>query len=131
MANTITTTTIVDGSYVLVVKIDILADTAAEYTDAIVVDASTFTPAFTDCNIVSAYAQLSGFQARLEFDATTDTPALSLVDGTTDFTRGMLQDFGPIGNTGGAGRTGDILLTTLGLGIGDHGTILLRLVKEI
>lgn len=130
MANTVTTTTLLDGSRLLVVKIDILGDGTGEETDKVIVDASTFTPAFTNSAICNLHATLAGFTARLEWDATTDVPALSVPDYEVNYSRDEMVAYACINNNAGTGKTGDLLMTTAGLGAGDHGTILIRLLKK-
>lgn len=130
MANTVSINKLIDNNKCLVVKVDILGDGSGEETDKIIVDASTFTPAFTDCAIAAIFSSLSGFKALLEFDATTDTPAFSLSEGVVDYGRLAADNFNTIPNTAGSGITGDILMTTLGLGANDSGTILLKINKK-
>lgn len=130
MANTITTTTLIDGSRVLIVKIDIQGDATGEESNTIVVDASTFGPAFTRSSLMSINSSLSGFSAELSWDATTNVVLTSCPEGhnTSDFTH-----FGGINNNAGAGKTGDILITTSGLATGatDHGSIILHIKKKV
>ncbi len=69
---------------------------------------------------------LSGMQVQLLWDATTDVLAIELVPDagdTVDF-----RDF-PLVNNAGAGKTGDILLSTINASAGDSYSIVLHLVK--
>lgn len=130
MANTVTTTTILDGSRILIVKIELASDGASgEETGTVVVDASTYTPAFTNAKLTALHSSLIGFQAELEWDATANTHLMHLPDYEYNYSRaeGMI----PIPNNAGAGRTGDIVLNTTGFtAAGDNGTIILVLHKK-
>ena len=130
MANTIATQTIVDGSKCLVVKIDILGDGSGEETDTVLIDASSFTPAFTNNRLCGIYGALNGFTARLFWDADTNVPMLTLPDYDFELTCEQSLKWGGIPNNAGTGKTGDILITTNGLGNGDSGTIIFSLRKK-
>ena len=67
-------------------------------------------------------------QVQLLFDATTNTIALGLAqdsNGHMDF-----SEFGGLKNTAGSGKTGDILLTTIGASSNDSYVIVLELLKN-
>lgn len=129
MANTVTRTVVQKGSHVSVIYLTIQSD-GAEETDLVVYDSSTDSAAGSDpldSKIRKAWYSLSAAstaRAFLEWDATTDVLALDLPAAN----QGEL-DFTPIGglpNTSGAGKTGDILLTTTGLEAGDSLTLVLE-----
>ena len=61
--------------------------------------------------------------ARASVDATTDVNALALPPSVS--TKLCFEKVGGLTNTGGAGITGDILLTTTGLAAGDSLTLIL------
>lgn len=125
MANTVTLTTILDGKRNLIKRIDILGDGSGEVSDSVVVDVSAH--GATAVAIVKEYHQLSGFTAALEWDATADTHIMTCAgEGGLNFR----EIGGPINNNAGDGKTGDILLTTIGLGSGERGTITLEMVKK-
>lgn len=68
---------------------------------------------------------VSGMQVQLLWDATTDVVALVLQgDGFMD-----LRDRGGIVNNSGSGKTGDLLLTTVGHTSGDTYSIVLTMKK--
>lgn len=130
MANTVTNTKLINSAARQVNYVTIASD-GTEETDLVIYDSSTvaaaLSPPRTDpltCTIlkiegcVSSLDQTSvDIAAYLEFDATTDVLALSLPKGQP-----FVYDFTPYGglkNTGGAGITGDITLTTTGLDSGD------------
>lgn len=127
MANTIETQTIVDGSSNLVVKIHIDGDGTGDEAVTVLIDASTYSPAFTNSRLMHIHSNLVGFSAELIWDATTNVHAWICPDYDQD------QDFthvGGIPNNTGAGRTGDVLITTTGLGAGDTGHIMLWFKKK-
>lgn len=131
MANTITKHTIVDGVRNLVVKVHIEGDGSGEETGTVLIDASSYTPAFTDCSLMSFHALFSGFTADLLWDATTDVVIMNVPDYEVNYSPGEVElGYSPIPNNAGTGKTGDILITTIGLGLGDHGTIILKLRKK-
>lgn len=129
MANSITKQTIIDGSRILIVKIHIHGDGTGEETGTILIDASSYSPAFTSGRMRLIHTALVGFTAELLFDATADVHAMSLVDYEGHYAHDEMDTFGGIPNNAGAGRTGDILINTTGLGAGDHGTIILEIIK--
>ena len=131
MANTVTLQSIIDGPKTHVVKIYLASDGAAgELTDQLVVDVSLLLPAATKVSIEKVQWSLNGFDAILEWDATTDVQIFTLGASAStselDFT-----SFGGIPNNAGAGITGDILLTTVGFtATSDTGVIILTCRKN-
>ena len=132
MAHTVESQTIIDGSKNLVVKIHIHGDGASgDLSAQTLVDASAFTPAYTNCHLLGVHSTLNGFTAELLWDATTDVHAISLPDYQFNLNGEQLGWFGGIPNNAGTGRTGDINITTFGLSAAtDHGTIILELQKN-
>lgn len=130
MVNTITTQTIVDGTRNLVVKVDILGDGSGEETGTVIIDASSFSTTSTDMSLCGFWSALNGFTARLEWDATANTPLLSVVDYDMEISCSDTKFYGGIPNNAGAGKTGDIVLNTTGLGNGDNGTMIFSLRKH-
>ena len=130
MANSITRQTIVDGSRKLVVKIHIEGDGSGEETNTVLIDASSYTPASTDIRIDGIHTALTGFTADLIWDATANVPILNVPDYEYNLNGPQIGYFGGFRNNAGAGRTGDILISTTGLGAADHGTITLEITKR-
>ena len=130
MANTITTVKLQDNAKWAIVKYNLVSD-GTEEAASIVFNASDFTgggKTSTSLSIHKIWATLNGAsQAQLFFDATANLPAWVLEEGTAclDF-----SDVGGIPNPTGAGKTGDILITTLGLVAGDGISIILKLKKK-
>lgn len=131
MANAITKQTIIDGSRLLIVKIHIDGDGSGEETGTVLVDASTYSPAYTDCRLKSLHANLSGFTCDLSWDATAPVIITNIPDYEVSWDDSeTLARTGGVPNNAGTGKTGDILITTIGLGAGDHGTFVFELVKK-
>lgn len=128
MANTITKTVKHDGprNYILDVRIE--GDGTGEESATSLIDVSGTYGAPSDVKIEKIYWSLKGFDVHLLWDADTDTTAFvcSEGEGGVDFnTIG-----GPIKNTSGAGKTGDIKFTTVGLGTGDKGFLTIHCKKK-
>jgi hypothetical protein len=113
MANTITSQTLVDGSRNTVVKVTILADGSGEITNGIIFDASTFVGANTSNKLMRIQYNLNGFDATLYWDASSPVQMMSLNGGFP--ADQCFDEYGGLINNAGAGKTGDILLTTDGL----------------
>lgn len=129
MANTVSIQKLTDGTKKAALKIVILSDgVSGEETDTAVVDVSTLTPVPTDVVIDRICYDTTGCSAVLEWDATADTPLMLLgTDSHADFD---FRPYGGVHSTAGAGETGDILITTTGLGTaGDGITLLIELSK--
>lgn len=138
MANTVTIRKLMEGAKSVVLHVYLKCDGASgELTDQVLLDPTTdVTPALTAASkftIEEIWYDLSGFDAQLEYDATTDTPIWTLVgaSGTTGEHKDF-RSFGGIRDSGGAGATGKIQVTTTGFTAAtDQGTIILRIRKEV
>ena len=62
------------------------------------------------------------------WDATTDVLILTL--GEADFVSFDFSRFGGLTNNAGAGKTGDILFTTVGAASGDRYTVVMEVYKN-
>ena len=134
MADAVSATTIVDDDKRLVIQLTNLSDSTGE--DAVnKVDVSGLaTRSFdgatcTGVKINKVFHSIVGFtQVQLFWDATTNTVAVALAqdsNGHMDF-----STFGGLQNTSGSGKTGDILLTTIGAASNDSYVIVLDCVKS-
>ena len=119
-----------------VVYLTIASDGSNE-TGTIVYDSSVVAalianqvPGFVDpltSRILEVYASCSSAntaRVKLLFDATTDTLAMD-IPVCTNPTKANFRRFGGLVNSGGSGKTGDILVTTTGLAAGDAITLVL------
>ena len=121
------TRTLVDGKKNIVIQGDIDGGGAGgELTDAVFYDASTFANGDA-VKLKKIWASLGDFQVELEWDQTTDAALWTLNAGEVD------HDFSAIGgipHPGGAGATGDIVITTLGVAASERGSIILWLQRS-
>jgi hypothetical protein len=131
MSNTVTLRTLIDGQKEAVVLAYLKCDGASgELTDSVIVDVSTFSPAPSKVTVLEIWANIVGFDAILEFDATTDVPFWKL-PGSPNQAHFCFESFGGIKDNSGTGTTGDIILTTAGFTAAtDEGTIIIRVRKD-
>ena len=123
MANTVTILPQINGSRIFAYKIDIEGDGSGEETATVIVDASTLTGSPTSLKICTLQWAFEGFSAELLWDATTDVHAFTMPEGTGGI---RFNETGAhLTNNAGAGKTGDILITTSGLGAAGHGTLII------
>ena len=129
MALTITKQTIIDGPRNLVVKIHLLGD-SNEVTATLLINVSDYsdpTPGVgASVKVMRIVSTLENFHCTLLWDATTDVSFADIPAGNHD------QDFskeGGLVNNAGTGITGDIMLTTRGIGV-EEGTFVLHMRKR-
>ena len=131
MADAVSTQTLIDGDRVAILKFTNISDGTGE-TGALKVDVSTLSaPAGKVCSSVAierVYASTVGMGVDILWDATTDVVALTL--GQDQFFEYQFDDIGGLWNNAGAGRTGDIMFTTVGAAAGDRYTIILYVSKR-
>lgn len=124
MANTVTIRKAIDGSRLFSTQIDIVGDGSGEETATVIVDCSALAGAPSDFKIRAIQWSLDGFSAELLWDATTNVHAFTLPAGSDGL---RFSDTGAhLLNNSGAGKTGDLLITTIGLGSGQSGTIIIE-----
>lgn len=125
MANSITTIFTQNGSRNFVAKIDIVCDTATDYTNATVIDVANLTGTPSKFKVRNIVWQLSNFSCNLLWDATTKVQAVALnqYEGDLDL---FCDGGGPLVNNAGDGVTGKLLITTKGIAAGSTGTIIIR-----
>jgi hypothetical protein len=130
MADTVATQILFQGDKELIMKFTNASDGTGE-TAVTKVDVSTLTSfqgkACTGVKIDRIYAAAHGMEVRLLWGASTNVTILSVpqqVMQTMDF-----ADFGGLINNAGAGKTGNILFTTLDASAGDFYTIILVMRK--
>jgi hypothetical protein len=125
MANLITQRTLLDGSRLSTVQIDITGDGTGEETATQIIDASALNGAPATFKIRAIQWALVGFSVQLLWDATTNVHAFTLPAGSDGL---RFSDTGAhIINNAGAGITGDLLMTTTGLAAGSNGTIIFEI----
>jgi hypothetical protein len=128
----VSTQVILDGQHTTVIKVTIKGDAGGELTNAVIFDASAYTPATTNNRLRGIKYLFNGFSGTLFWDATTPVILIELDDSLQeeiDFTD-VDGRYGGIPNNGGVGRTGDILLSTTGLDNGEIGYLILYVTKK-
>ena len=128
MANAITTQVLFESTKRYFVKINILGDGSGEETGTVLVDVSALTPAASKVSLVHLQAAFIGFTAELLWDATTDVRVLTIPEYWIDFN---FHHAGGLDNNAGTGVTGDLLITTTGLGSGDSGFLVMEFDKTL
>jgi hypothetical protein len=131
MADSVTSQTIFDGSKRAIMKFTNISDGTGE-SGVLKVDVSALSTyngaTCSSVNIERIEAVTVGMGVDILWDATTDALCMTLGSDqffTFDFTR-----FSGITNNAGAGKTGDVLFTTIGATAGDRYTIILELIKN-
>ena len=136
MANTISITKILDGARLAVFHVFIKSDGASgDLVDQVLIDPTEdLDPALgarPTMTIEQLWYDLSGFDARLEFDYLTDDTAAWTLSGGN----GVHMDFCHFGGlkdrSDALDGTGKLMLTTNGLtAAGDNGTIIIKVRKD-
>lgn len=125
MANIVLTQVLLDNSHQYVAKLTIVGDGSGEETLTLMnyVSGDMGTNNILD-SIISC---LSGFSASVWWDATTDVMVCQLPSDS----QVNLNFYGlGIRNNAGAGKTGDLKITTSGLGSGDSGYVVFKVNKN-
>lgn len=136
MANTVSITKLLDGPRSAIFHIFIKSDgVSGDMTDEVLIDpATSFDPALRakpTLTIDQLWYDLSGFDARLEFDYLVDDTAAWTMSGGN----GIHMDFGCFGGLKDRSNvldgTGKLMITTNGLAAaGDCGTIVIKVRKD-
>lgn len=127
MVNTVDVNTLHDGERNAVFQIRIEGDGSGDESNTELVDISGLLGAPDEVKIRAVDGKLTGFSATLEWNATANEAACEVPAGTSFLDADM---YGGIINNAGAGKNGDIDITTVGLGNGDVGTIVLEVRKK-
>jgi hypothetical protein len=130
MVDTVTSQTVFDGERVAVMKFTNISDGTGESAvlkvDVSALNPSAWSKACDGVTLERIHCSVNGMSVAILWDATTDLPAFIAAPGvyTFDFTKLQLP------NNTGAGKTGDVLFTTVGASAGDTYTIVLEMVKS-
>ena len=131
MADAVTSQIIFDGARSVIMKFTNVSDGTGE-TAAVKVNVSALTryqgQACTSVNITKLDAMTVGMGVDILWDATTDVVCATL--GSDQFISFDFNHFGGITNNAGAGKTGNILFTTVGAALGDRYTVVLEMTKN-
>lgn len=131
MADAVTSQTIFDGSKRVIMKFTNISDGTGE-SAVLKVDVSALTSyngaLCSSVSIERIEAVTIGMGVDILWDATTD--ALCMTLGADSFFGFDFARFSGLTNNAGAGKTGDILFTTVGASSGDRYTIVLEMLKN-
>lgn len=131
MADAVTSQTLVDGTQRAVFKFTNISDGTGE-SGAVKIDVSALNSyqgePCTGVSIQKIDVITSGMGLNMLWDATTDVVALTF--GEADFVSLDFSRFGGITNNAGAGKTGDLLFTTVGATNGDRYTVVIEVLKS-
>jgi len=125
MANTITKTAVADGANNLILDVHISGDGTGDESATVVADSSALVSGNKILYVDKVEANLIGFSCKLEYDLTANEDICTLSEGDSK----LCFDFPKI-NSEGAGDTGDIVMSTNGLGSGDIGFIRIHARKR-
>lgn len=131
MADAVTSQTILDGERLFIGKFTNISDGTGE-TTVVKIDVSALSAnaAGNACNgvkINKIWAQTQGMSVDILWDATTDVLCESIPE--NQFYLMDYSSFGGLPNNAGAGKTGDVMFTTVGAAAGDRYTITLECIK--
>jgi hypothetical protein len=131
MADAVTSQTILDGERLFIGKFTNISDSTGESgvvkIDVSALNANASGLACNGIKINKVWAQTQGMSVDILWDATTD-----LLCETIPADKFYLMDyssFGGLPNNAGAGKTGDVLFTTVGAAAGDRYTIVIEGIK--
>jgi len=132
MADAVTSQTIIDGERVAVMKFTNVSDgtgeSAVKKVDVSALSTNRLGEACTSVQIAKVHYVTAGMGVNVFFDATANVLAMGLPadsEGSLDF-----SSFTGIPNNAGAGKTGDILFTTVNHTAGDTYMVVLELIKN-
>lgn len=130
MADAVNSQTLFDGDSQAVMKFNNVSDGTGESAvlkvDVSALKANYLGKACTGVSIRRITAMISGMSVNVLWDADTDVSAVILAPGmyTLNF-----DDTAILGNNAGAGKTGDIMFTTVGAAANDTYSIILEMIK--
>lgn len=131
MPDAVATQILVDDARRAILKFTNISDGTGE-SGVVKVDVSTLSSyqgqACTSVAINKIDAITAGMGLNMLWDATTDVLILTL--GEADFVTFDFSRFSGLTNNSGAGRTGDILFTTVGAAAGDRYTVVMEVLKN-
>ena len=126
MANTVAKQLVLNGSRNYVIKVTVLGDGSGELANQLLLN--TTGDCGTADKIMKIDANFTGFSGTVKWDATTSVIATQIVAD-----KDVHLNYWPTGglvNNAGTGVTGNVVLSTVGLGSGDIGEITLWIKKK-
>lgn len=131
MADAVATQVILDGERLYIAKFTNISDGTGE-TGVLKIDVSTLSPSSFQkaCNgvkINKIWVQTLNMGVDILWDATTDVLCESVPANV--LYKMEYDEFGGLPNNAGAGKTGDVLFSTVGAAAGDRYTIIIEAIK--
>lgn len=131
MADAVTTQTLLDGERLVIQKFTNVSDGTGE-TNVVKINVASLIPdsrgyACNGVKINKIWAQTDGMGVNILWDATTDV-ICETVPQNVMYTMSY-NEFGGLPNNAGAGKTGNVLFSTVGASSGDRYTIILECIK--
>lgn len=131
MADAVASQTILDGERLFIGKFTNISDGTGE-SAVVKIDVSALNPnsfglACNGVKINKIWAQTQGMPVDILWDATTDVLCETIPENQFYFMD--YSSFGGLPNNAGAGKTGDVLFTTVGAASGDRYTITIEAIK--
>ncbi len=126
MANTVAKQVILNGANNYVIKVTVSGDGSGELANQLLLN--TTGDCGTTDKIMKIDANFTGFSGTVKWDATTSVIATQIVgdkDVHLDWWR-----IGGLVNNAGSGKTGDVVMSTVGLDAGTVGEITLWIKKK-
>ena len=132
MADAVATQTLFDGERVAIMKFTDISDGTGE-NKVLKVDVSALNPsaaggACDAVTITKIHASTHGMEVQIYWDATTDVLCW-IVPQNSQYTWDW-EKVGGLTNNAGAGKTGDILFSTVDASAGDMYSVVLEMVKH-
>ena len=132
MADAVATQILLEGDRKVIMKFTNLSDGTGETKVTKVTVANLAKSAAgrtcTGVTITKIYAMTHGMEVAIYWGATADVP-VTVVPQNTNYVADY-ESFGGLWNNAGAGKTGNVLFSTLDASLGDAYTIILEMVKS-
>ena len=126
MAIAVTTQTFHDGSRNLAMQLTGVSDGSGNESQVLKVDVSSLTPAASAVNVRKITGTVTAGIVELYWDALTPVKFVEL-EGDIDLD---YEKFNGLQNNGGGGRTGDILLSTVGFELDSNYNLNIEMIKK-
>lgn len=132
MADAVATQILFDGDRKAIMKFTNISDGTGETKVAKVIPGNLSNSyagkACTAVTITKIYAMTHGMEVAMYWDATTDV-LIGVIPQNTNYVSDY-ESFGGLWDNSGAGKTGQVLFSTLDTTLGDVYTIILEMVKS-
>ena len=133
MAHTFNTQILLDGKNRTIIKYIAISDGATgELSNAVAFDSSAYINDTQENALTRIIYSTKGCSATLNWDATANVPLLAFPEGASDdldYSDGSFE-FSQINNNSGAGRTGDILVSTNGFTTAGDAVVFIFYIKK-